>query len=112
VNGCYEQHHDELKQLGVNFKIIGAYHTSFDVIYRAATAFCELHPGKVIPVSFVVPFGDDKYSEDTWGLELGLATQKMLSVPGFYPEHKETFQKLVSNVRVRKVVPLQSFSQL
>jgi hypothetical protein len=103
VNGCYEQHHDELKQLGVNFKIIGARHTSFDVIYRAATSFCELHPGKIIPVNFVVPFGDDKYPEDTWGLQLGVATRKMLSVPGFYPEHKEKFKKLVANDPVPKV---------
>jgi hypothetical protein len=103
VNGCYEQHHDELKLLGVNFKIIGARHTSFDVIYRAATAFCELHPGVEIPKNFVVPFGDDKYPEDTWGLELGLATQYLLKLPSFYPEHKEKFKKLVVNTENKRV---------
>jgi hypothetical protein len=106
VNGCYEQHHDELKQLGVNFKIIGALHTSFDVIYRAAIAFCELHPGKIIPQNFVVPFGDDKYPEDTWGLELGFATYYLVYRATFYPEHKEKFKKLVAS---NKSVPKVSF---
>jgi hypothetical protein len=103
VNGCYEQHHDELKQLGVNFKIIGAFHTSFDAIYRAATVFCELHPGKIIPQNFVVPFGDDKYPEDTWGLELGLATYYLLKMPSFYPEYKEKFKTLAVNTENKRV---------
>jgi hypothetical protein len=103
VNGCYGQHHEELKQLGVNFKIIGARHTSFDVIYRAATAFCELHPGVEIPQGFVVPFGDDKYPEDTWGLELGWATHLLLNNATFYPEHKEKFKALVANTESERM---------
>jgi hypothetical protein len=72
------------------------------VIYRAATAFCELHPGVEIPKNFVVPFGDDKYPEDTWGLELGLATYYLLSKATFHPEHKEKFKALVANTKVNE----------
>jgi hypothetical protein len=87
----------------VNFKIIGAFHTNFDVIYRAATAFCELHPGVEISQGFVVPFGDGKYPEDTWGLELGLVTLYLLNNATFYPEHKKKFKALVANTENKRV---------
>jgi hypothetical protein len=55
VKGCYEQHHEELKQLGVNFDIKSPGSVKSSVIYDASVAFKSVHGHLDVPVRFIVP---------------------------------------------------------
>lgn len=98
INGLYEQHHNELKELGVNFKIIGAFQASFDVIYDAAVAYNQVQSNLSVPYNFIVPCSP-AYSKNTWGLELGYALY-LIRTDKLYKERKHKLLSLGLSVSV------------
>jgi hypothetical protein len=99
VNGCYEQHHEELKQLGVNFDIKSPGSVKSSVIHDATVAFKSIHGHLDVPVRFIVP-PVPVYDEATWGLQLGLALCH-IRVDRLHCDRKEDFLALGLNETVR-----------
>jgi hypothetical protein len=99
VNGCYEQHHEDLKQLGVNFDIKSPGSVKSSVIYDATVAFKSVHGHLDVPVRFIVP-SLPVYDEAAWGLQLGLALY-MIRADKLHFDRKEAFLALGLNDSVR-----------
>jgi hypothetical protein len=92
VNGCYEQHHEELKQLGVNFDIKSPGSVKSSVIYDATVAFKSIHGHLEVPNNFIVP-SLPVFDEAAWGLQLGLALY-LIRANKLHFDRKEDFLAL------------------
>ncbi len=63
TNGTYKGHHNELKEVGVNFEIKSPKSVNFYLIYSAAVAFKKARGNLDVPVNFIVPYGLLEYPE-------------------------------------------------
>jgi hypothetical protein len=106
VKGCYEHHHDELKQLGVNFDIKSPKSVASSVIYDATVAFKSVHNHLQVPVRFIGPSLSD-YDEAAWGLQLGLALY-LIRADKLHADRKEDFLALGLDDSVQSLSDFQT----
>jgi hypothetical protein len=60
-----------------------------------------VHGYLLVPFGFVVPRGDAVYSENAWGLELGLNLNRIRVCGIYYSEHRDRFETLGVNFEVK-----------
>jgi hypothetical protein len=80
-------HKDLIVELGVDLSQQIASH-DFERVFKALSDYWAVHGDLLVPQKFVVPRGDDAYSENAWGLKLG-ANLSHIRQGGFYPEHRD-----------------------
>ncbi len=65
--GFHKKIHNELVALGVDM----SKQYNFEHTYEAVVAYKAIHGNVKIPAHFIVPEGDERYPQITWGLRLG-----------------------------------------
>jgi hypothetical protein len=74
----------------------------FERVFKALSDYKAVHGDVFVPAKFVVPRGDVAYSENAWGLKLGLNLQFIRS-EGYYFGHKDRLEALGVNFDAKKI---------
>jgi hypothetical protein len=98
---CHKAIHKDLIELGVDLSQQTA-SPDFERVFKALSDYKAVHGDVLVPRKFVVPRGDAAYSENAWGLKLGL-NLKSIRVDGAYSEHRDRLEALGVNFEVKKI---------
>jgi hypothetical protein len=73
----------------------------FERVFKALSDYKVVHGDVVVPHKFVVPRCDAAYSENAWGLNLGVNLHH-IRVNGVYSEHRDRLEALGVNFDVNR----------
>jgi hypothetical protein len=92
--------HKDLIELGVD---LGPQKTShdFERVFKALSDYKAVHGNVIVPQNFVVPRGDAAYSENAWGLKLGINLLH-IRVDGCYFDHRDRLEALGVSFEVNR----------
>lgn len=91
--GALAEFRDKWEELGLSFDKRRVVRLPFSIITQALIAFKEQHGHMLVPTGFIVPVGDAKYPEKSWGLRLGTISQA-IRISDTFKQHREQLEQI------------------
>lgn len=88
----FANHREELDELGVEFEALKDY-KGFEKLRDALKKYKAIHNDLAIPYCYVVPKDDENWTEDMWGMKLGMRIYD-IRYRGTFKDHKEELKDI------------------